>query len=348
MFPLLLLLGEITPKTIAVGDPVGLSTRLVASPLTAWVRIAAPLRVLVRLVSERITNMIVGGRDGGAHLLGVDEFRSLLADVEQDGVMGVSERTLIENLIRTSEVEIREIMVPRPRVRFISADDPIDTVIDEFRRSHYDRVPVYRGHRDTIVGFLHSEDMVRLVRDRDDTAPVSIDDIVRPAVVVPKTKKIDEMFDLFNERNIRAALVVSEFGGVDGFISMTDIVAFVLSDLVDFAPDPAEFREVTPYCWDVSGLLKIKHFNAMTNAGLSDPQMTTVGGYVFRYLDRLPSSAEKVVIDGLCFEVLEVDEHLISRMRISPVAAQSPEDDGLAAEAAPPAAAERGNEVVTA
>ena len=324
MVPLLLLFGEITPKTIAVSNPLRLATRVTATPIAAWVRLVAPLRFVVRQAAERITNLIVGTTKSEANILGVDEFRSLLSDVEKEGVMSASERMLIDNLIEQGETEIREIMTPRPRIKFISANRTIPEAVELFRQHRHDRVPVYRGHRDTVIGFLHSEDMVELARSGKDLSALQIDDILHPAIVVPPTKKVDEMFGFFREHQARAALVVSEFGGVDGFLSMDDLVRFTFDDLTDRTIKADEFAVCGPDTYDVSGLLKLDQFNDETNWGLTDSHMTTIGGYVFRHLDRLPAEGETVTIEGRAFTILKMDGNLIERLRLAPAGLAEP------------------------
>jgi len=325
MVPLLLLFGEITPKTIAVSNPVKLATTITATPLAAWVRLVAPLRFVVRQAAERVTNLIVGKDKHEANLLGVDEFRSLLSDVEKEGVMSASERALIDNLIEQGQTEIREIMTPRPRIKFISDKRTVPEALELFRQYRHDRVPVYHGHRDTVIGFLHSEDMVELCHSGKDLEALSIADIVHPPIVVPPTKKVDEMFGFFREHAARAAIVVSEFGGVDGFLSMDDLIRFTFDDLTEIAPTDDEFHQIDVTTYEVSGLLKLDWFNDETNWGLTDRHMTTIGGYVFRHLDRLPSEGETLTIEGRTFTILTMNGNLIEKLRVS--AAKNPQTE---------------------
>ncbi len=322
MFPLLLVLGEITPKTIAVSDPIKISTKVVAAPMTSWVSLVAPLRYAVRIAAEKVTTLIVGEQRAKDNILGVDEFRSLLSNVEKEGVIKHSERRLIENLVEASQTKIEDVMVPRPRIKFVSADEPVETIFQQFRALRQTRVPVYRGHRDTIIGFLHAEDMVHHIQERTDLSAMTVEDLVHPPVIVPPTKKVDEMFDFFKEHQTAAAAVINEFGGVDGFITIKDILGFLFEDLTGHQPAEEYFEREESGVYVVSGLLKLDDFNALTRYNLDDDHMTTVGGYVFRHLDRLPTEGEKVVIEGLTFAVLEMDGHLIKRARISTATAQ--------------------------
>jgi Mg2+/Co2+ transporter CorB len=134
MFPLLLLLGEVTPKTIAVSNPVKISAGVVAGPLSVWARLITPLRRIVRISADQITTWIVGKELARENILQVDEFRTLLADVAEEGVLDATERVLIDNLLEAGETEIVEIMTPRTRVRFLTRISRMEAAIADLLR----------------------------------------------------------------------------------------------------------------------------------------------------------------------------------------------------------------------
>ncbi|MDX1402848.1 MAG: CNNM domain-containing protein, partial [Kiloniellales bacterium] len=243
MFPLLLLLGELTPKTIAVGNPVRVSTNLVAVPLSLWVKLIAPLRRIVRVVADTVTTWIVGKERGLENLLQKDELRSLLAEVADEGILDATERVLIDNLLEAGETEIVEIMTPRTRINFLKDSMTVAEAVEAFRKYRHPRVPVCHEHHDSLVGFVHAEDILRLTLDGANLADYSLADIMHPPVVVPPTKYVDEMFDFFEAHNVRAAVVLNEFGGVDGFITMRDIIKFIFGEISGAVPGQEAYRE---------------------------------------------------------------------------------------------------------
>ena len=171
MVPLLLICSEITPKTLAVTMPVPLVSRIVEPVMTVWVKLVMPLRYVVRLVSERITSLIIGEQRDERNILGADEFQTFLRAVEKDGVVSAGERRLINNLINAGSSPVTEIMVPRPQVRFIDANMPVLEMIEAFRHLRHRRVPVYSDTRDNIVGVLKEERLLDVVSH---TPPESI------------------------------------------------------------------------------------------------------------------------------------------------------------------------------
>ena len=317
MFPLLLLFGEIVPKTIAVSDPVRVSSNLVAAPLNFWVRLITPVRFVVRIIAERITASIVGKERTRDNILQVDEFRTLVEDVANEGVLDATERVLIDNLLEASETEIVEIMTPRTRVEFLNDDMPAQEMIDRFRQIQHPRVPVCHEHHDNLVGFVHAEDIVRIIFDKSDLTKLHPNDIMHPPVVVPPTKSVDEMFDFFQDNNVRAAAVLNEFGGVEGFITMRDVIKFIFGEISDSVPGQELYQERDENVYEVAGQMKLTDFNDLTNFGIEDPRMTTIGGVVFRYLDRLPQVGDSVALEGCVATVLAMDGHRLAKVRVA-------------------------------
>lgn len=340
MFPLLLLFGELTPKIIAVGNPVRISSGLVAAPLALWVKLVLPLRRVIRILADGITTWIVGEERAVENILRVEEFRSMLEEVAAEGVLDATERVLIDNLLDASETEIVEIMTPRTRVKFLNADMSVPEMVERFREARHPRAPVFRDHHDNLVGFIHAEDILRLVLDDVDLSTLRPEDIMHPPVVVPPTKNVDEMFDFFQANNARAAAVLNEFGGVDGFITMRDIIKFIFGEISEGLSGQELYQEQDQNVYEVPGEMKLTDFNDLTNFAIEDPRMTTIGGVVFRYLDRLPKVGDRVTMEGLVATVLEMDGHRLAKVRIAKGMAveeeDKKEDAGLAAGASEP------------
>ncbi len=322
MVPLVLLFGEVTPKTIAVSNPVRFSTTVVAGPMSLWVRLVSPLRNVIRLVSDKLTTRIVGEQATAESLLNVDEFLTLVEQVAQGGELDATERALINNLLEANETEIVEIMTPRTRTDFLNAEMPLREMIDKFRKYQHTRVPIFRVHRDNLVGFLHAEDVLQLLSDSVDISDLTPEEIVHPPVVVPLTKKVDEMFDFFRENGVRAAVCLNEFGGVEGFITIYDVLTFIFGDISGESHGQALYHERDLNIYELPGEMKLTDVNNLTHFGLEDPRMTTIGGVAFRHLDRLPRVGDRVVIDDIALTVLDMDAHRISKVRVAKVSAE--------------------------
>ncbi|NEV62654.1 hemolysin family protein [Thiorhodococcus minor] len=316
MVPLLLLVGEVTPKTIAVNHPLGFARHVSARILPRWIVLVSPLREAVRQVADRVTTLLVGEAVARENLLRADELKSLLEEGEETGIIDATERVLIDNLLEAAETDILHIMTPGPRLCLLDADQPLPDLIRRFRAYQHPRVPVYSGHWDNVVGFVHSEDVLRLVRGGADLEELSLQAILRPAHFLPPTVKVDELFHFFQEHKTRACIVLGEFGEVLGIVTMKDVLSFIFGELTTNVRGRDECeRDGDAHI--VPGWMRLLDFYTVTNIDLDDPVMTTLGGLVFRLFGRLPEVGESVDFEGYSFQVLGIDGLRISRVRVS-------------------------------
>ncbi len=322
MIPLLLLFGEVTPKTIAVSNPVRYTTAIIASPMNLWVKLITPLRWAIRSIADRITTLIVGDEKAAENILQIDEFKTLVEKVALEGKLDATERALIYNLLEANDTEIVEIMTPRTQTSFLDASMSIPEMFELFKSYEHPRVPVYRNHRDNLVGFIHAEDVMRCILDKVDLNTLKLEDILHPPVVVPLTKHVDEIFDFFKEHGVRAAACLNEFGGVEGFVTMKDVLNFMFGQISDDVVGKEHYQVQDENNYVVPGSMKLTDFNNLTNFGIEDPRMTTIGGVAFRLLDRLPSVDDTVVTEGICIKILEMSAHRIARVQVYPYTAQ--------------------------
>jgi CBS domain containing-hemolysin-like protein len=161
-----------------------------------------------------------------------------------------------------------------------------------------------------------------LLSDGADLGALETEAIMYPPVVVPLTKKVDEMFDFFRDNGVRAAACLNEFGGVEGFITIYDVLTFIFGDISGESRGRSMYQERDLNIYELPGEMKLTDVNNLTHFGLEDPRMTTIGGVAFRYLDRLPQIGDRVEVDDVALTVLEMEAHRISRVRIAKVAAE--------------------------
>jgi putative hemolysin len=334
MVPLLLLVGEVTPKTIAVNHPIGFTKNISARMLPKWIYIVTPLREAVRLVADRVTTFIVGDVVDRQNILHTDELKTLLEEGEQTGIIDATERVLIDNLLEASETEISHIMTPGPRIRFLDAGQPLQDLIDAFRRFQHPRIPVYSGHWDNVIGFLHSEDVLRLCRGGADLEKVKLEEILRPAHFVPPTIKVDEMFNFFQMRNTRVAMVLGEFGEILGIVTIKDVLTFFFGEITGKMKGMEDYEQ-DDQGYIVPGDMRLLDFHNLTNIDIDDPVMTTIGGVVFRQFGRLPMEGETVTYEGYNFTVVEVGRLRIKRLRVGKPEVTKAEELPVTAEVAP-------------
>lgn len=317
MVPMLLLVGEVTPKTFAVTFPHMFVCNVSARLLPGWIRLITPLREAVRFVADRVTTFIVGEAMKRENILHLDEFRTLVEESEASGIIDATERVLIDNMLKASQTQVYHIMTPRTAMISLDADQPLPELFEAFRRIRHPRVPVYRHNRDNIVGFLHSEDLLRLRRRNANLGKIALRTLLKPAHFVPPTKKVDEMFEYFQRNNTRVAVVLSEYGGVHGIITLKDVLTFIFGEISGSKGEKSNYREEEG-AFIVAGDMRLEKFNDVTGYNITDPLMYTIGGVVFRLFDRLPHEGESIVEENLRFTVLEMEGLRIKTVCVMP------------------------------
>jgi len=316
MVPLLLLIGEVTPKTIAVNFPIKFASRVTAKILPRWIAFITPLREVIRFISDHITTLIVGDDVDRQNILQPDEFRTLLEEGEETGIIDATERILIDNVLEASETDISRIMTPSPRIQLLDAELPVAELIEQFRNFRHPRIPLYKGHWDNVIGFIHSEDILKLVRGGGEMEKVTLDMIMKPADFVPPTKKIDEMFDYFQAHNTRTAIILGEYGEVLGLITMKDVLTFIFGEISGTMEGMEYYREEDDNSYIVPGDMRLTDFYNLTNFDIEDPVMSTIGGFAFRLFDRLPAIEDFIEYEGYKFIVKEVKGLRISKLMV--------------------------------
>ncbi|MFK5893871.1 MAG: hemolysin family protein [Pseudomonadota bacterium] len=320
MVPLLLLIGEVTPKTIAVNFPLKFTSRVTAKILPRWIIFITPLREVIRFVADYITTLIVVDEVDRQNILQPDELRTLLEEGEETGIIHATERVLIDNVLEAAETDISRIMTPSPRIRLLNAELPVAELIERFRAYRHPRIPVYKGHWDNVIGFLHSEDVLKLIRGGEDLDKVTLEMILKPADFVPPTKKVDEMFDYFQAHNTRIAIILGEYGEVLGLVTMKDVLTFIFGEISGAMEGLEYYSEDDENSYIVPGDMRLTDFYNLTNFDIDDPVMATIGGVAFRLFDCLPAVDDVIEHEGYEFVIKEVKGLRISKVLVQKIA----------------------------
>ena len=318
MFPLLLMFGEITPKTIAVTNTYKVSANVVSAPISIWVKLIRPIRGVIMKIANFLTELIIGKHPKQENLLGVDEIKTLLAEANETGELSAIERVIIDNLLDAKDSEVVEIMIPRPRLIFIDIEQPLPAIVEKIRFHKRARFPAYKSHPDNIVGLISTTDIARLMISGTDLDSVDINSILHPVVAVPETKTIHEMLDLFRRENTTSALIFNEWGSVDGFVTLRQVLRFFVGAITNTSDSDEIITATKENRFIVSGQMNLERVNDIINSDLENARMTTIGGLVFQELDRLPVVGDEVELPGIHVRVLEMQGHRIDRVEITP------------------------------
>jgi len=257
-----------------------------------------------------------------------DELKTWVEAEEEPGGLEREERQMIYSIFQFGDTLAREIMVPRLDMLALDVDTDLDTAAKSFLDSGYSRVPVYDGSIDNILGLLYAKDLLRIMNSQPGQSP-QLRELLRPAYFVPETKKADELLAEMQAQRIHMAIVVDEYGGVAGLVTLEDIVEEIIGEIQD-EYDKAEellYQAVGPDEFLFLGRIDLDDFNQLMGTHLPKDEADTLAGYLYDRLGRVPQGGEKIEVEGLELIVEQVSGRRIRRVRVCRIP-QNVEDFG--------------------
>jgi putative hemolysin len=319
-------IGELVPKAIALTKNE--STALwVALPIEAVYVVTYPLVWFLQQSANAFTRLF-GIQPAPAGIIAhtEEDIRMIVAQAEEGGVIEEAEEEMVYKVFDFADKEVHEVMVPRPEVVALTVDLPTQECLAAVIDSPYTRYPVYRDSLDDIIGILHVRDLFKALYDRG-IEHVEIEELVRPAYVVPETKDLGAMLAEFRRTNQHLAIVVDEYGSFEGIVTLEDLLEEIVGEIEDEYDLPDEsVQRLDDDRIRVDGTFPIDDFNEQFQQDLPQEDYHTVAGFVFGQLGRAAEAGDEIVHDGLRFHVLEVDGPRIERLEIEFLAEEQREE----------------------
>lgn len=302
---LLLIFGEVTPKTFAVQNPKKYAF-FACRPLILFSRLIVPIQFMLTGIADTILRLIGGHRKSHERLLTGQEFRTLLDVSEREGVVEAAERKMIDNIFDLSKITVKEIMIPRTDMFCFSLDDTFEEIIEKCKTDLYARVPVYQDSIDNIIGIVYVKDLLPYIRG--DYKNFHLKNFLRDVYFIPEAKKIQELLKDFQEKKIHIALVVDEYGGTAGLVCLEDVLEEIVGEITDeFDTD----EDKAPPCFPIeegkryriSAMMGIHDFNQQFGTDFSPESYGTVGGLLLDQLGKIPQKGDSATFDNLTLTV---------------------------------------------
>lgn len=254
---------------------------------------------------------------------GEPQNREDLVDVidgaEQRDLITQDTREMIKGVLEVSDMRVRDIMIPRAQIVAIQIDNTVEELLSTVIGSGHSRFPVVNEDKDHIEGILLAKDLIPYGFSSSDE-PFSLSRVIRPAVVVPESKRVDVLLKEFRSQRYHMAIVVDEYGGVSGLVTIEDILEEIVGEIEDeFDHDSAEeteIRKVGNTVYMVKALTPIEDFNEEFNTDFSDEEFDTVGGLVSHAFGHLPERNESIIIEGIEFKVINADTRRLIQLRV--------------------------------
>ncbi|RMG99969.1 MAG: HlyC/CorC family transporter [Chloroflexi bacterium] len=311
--------GEMVPKTLALSDSV--KTAMTVTPaMRALERVmSVPVHLLNQIGVLLLRLFKVPPAQGHARVLSPEELELIVTESAEDGLINVEEEEIIRNIFDFSERLVGQVMTPRPKVQAISVDMPFAEILKLVTESRHSRFPVYRNDLDHIVGIVHVKDLVRHTL-RSSQAGFDIRLILRNAPAVPEDYPVALLLTAFKRQHLHMAIVLDEFGGMAGIVTLEDLVEEVVGEVRDeFDLEKEPYVELEPGVIEVAGNYLIDDLLEDVYLGERDalPDVETVGGLVVARLGRPPQVGDEVVYnETVRFRVLDVDRRAVARVRV--------------------------------
>ncbi len=258
---------------------------------------------------ERLTSWLSREPDNREELL------ELLHAAYENNLLDADALSMIEGVMQVSEMQVREIMIPRAQMDVVDINEPPEKLLPFVIETAHSRFPAVDGDRDDVVGILLAKDLLRLCTDEE----VDLRDMLRPAVFIPESKRLNVLLREFRASRNHIAIVVDEYGGVSGMVTIEDVLEQIVGDIEDeYDYDEAEANILRDKSggWRVKAQTEIADFNETLGAQLPEEEFDTVGGLVTNRFGRLPKRGESVEIDGFRFHVLRADSRRLHTLLV--------------------------------
>ena len=244
----------------------------------------------------------------------------VIQDAEERDVIDKDTKEMIEGVLEVSELRVRDIMIPRTQMITIRSDQPVSAFLPMIIRSAHSRFPVISDDKDHVDGILLAKDLLPygfgLTSESFD-----FEKVLRPAVVVPESKRVDRLLKEFQQQRYHMAIVVDEFGSVSGLVTIEDILELIVGEIEDEYDDQAQdqpsIRALDEYRYTINALTPIEDFNEHFGSHFSDDDVDTIGGLVMHGFGHLPKRGESIELSGFEFKILQVDRRRLIQLQVT-------------------------------
>jgi len=304
-----LVLGELVPKRLALQKSAQLAV-VVAPPLDRFATLMRPFIWLLSLSTNALVRLLGGDPSAASDQLSEEEMRDIVSTHE---ALGEQERQILGDVFAARQSTLKETMRPRSEVAFIEAATPLREAIAFVRERSHSRYPVIEGGFDRVVGFLHVRDLLDL--RPDDTRVVG--DLRRDVLMLPSTNMVLPAVAIMRQGGTHLAVVVDEYGGTDGIVTLEDLVEEIVGEIRDEYDSPERTDPDPPGSTTVGGGLTIEDFAERTGVTLVDGAYETVAGFVIARLGRIPEVGDAILVDGARLEVVEMAAMRVTRIEVT-------------------------------
>ena len=313
---LILVFGEVIPKTLAVHHAQRLSL-VYLRPLRIIELCLYPFVLALERIGLRLTRMVAVPEEGRT-LVSEGEIRSAISVGESEGVVEEDEAEMLRKVFEFTDRPVSKIMIPRTEISWVAQGTTLSDFLSLYAEGRYSRFPVYKENTDNVVGMLHAKDVLMRLTDDLNNGDTIIDDLMRPAYFVPEGKRLGELLAEMRDGGHHAAVVVDEFGGISGMVTLGQLTEEIVGDIRDeLTGKEKDFVVTGDSTFEVDGGFRLEEANEELELNLPDGDYETVAGFILSHLGRIPRQGEQFKYQNLKFVITEMRGMKIAKVIVT-------------------------------
>ncbi len=320
---IILIFGEVLPKFISISNPWNIAL-VVSKYIYFFSIIITPFRIVLNKLSELIANLIMGRKNQYNETDGAKEVEKdlevILNMAVSDNVIPKDEAHLIENVIQFAELDVRNIMTPRINIFALPIDISFTKLLFEAKRNKYSKIPIYNDNLDDIVGIIYLKDLIPYYRMKGaNRKSINIRSFIKDVYFVPERKPLKALLQDFIKLKIGVAVIIDEYGGTEGLITLNDIIEQILGKFSDQDDDENTrlVSKISDNKFLVLGECTLKDFNKYTDIEIDDEESETIAGYVLKKFDKIPKEGEVIQDGDNAYLVKNVNQNKIEQILVT-------------------------------
>jgi putative hemolysin len=316
MTVVLLIFAETMPKTFANRHAERLSL-LFARPIEILSWLFSPVVIVLSWLASGFTRLI-GGTPVPRSIISDEEIRTMITVGHKEGTVEEAEADMLHAVFEFGDNPVSEVLVPRPEVVGIEKGETLTEFLKTYSESPISRFPVYEENMDNVVGILSIKDVLMALARGSITKEASIDELIRPAYFTPETKRISELFTEMRDKNYRMAIVVDEYGGTAGIVSLSRLMEEIVGPVGDeLAEAEKEYESINEYTFQIDGGMRIEEANEELGLELPEGDYETVAGFILHLMGHIPKQGKQLMYKGLKIVITKMKGHKIEEILLT-------------------------------
>ena len=324
---MILVFGEVVPKSLAITHAEKISKR-VARTIELLSMILFPLIKLLKLLINGLYNLFRMNKNRGKKEITEEDLVTLINVGKDEGVIEEQEKKMIKNIFEFGDTTVKEVMIPRVDIDFAPHDISLTSIVNMIKKSGHSRIPVYEGTIDNIIGILYVKDILKIYRKLFQLKEIfDVKKILRKAYFVPENKKIDELLDIFQKDRIQIAIVIDEYSGTDGLVTMEDVLEEIVGEIIDEYDKEIElFKKIDENTFIADGMINIDKINEILHIKIPEDDFETLGGFIYKLIEKVPREEEEIIYKNIKIIIKRVIKNRIKRVKIIKLAPEIQKD----------------------